>query len=83
MQIYLRRENQELKKKLEELQIHLNQNLLSQDLVSMLKDSQVKLMEANKFLIDDIKLLKQAQIDKDKLWELELEDIKKALNKSN
>jgi hypothetical protein len=44
----------------------------------MLKDSQVKLMEANKFLIDDLKLLKQAQADKDRLWELELEDIKKA-----
>lgn len=40
-------------------------------------------MEANKFLIDDIKLLKQAQVDKDKLWDLELEDIKKALGKSS
>jgi len=49
----------------------------------MLKDSQLKLTETNKFLIDDIKLLKQAQIDKDKLWDLELEDIKKALTKAN
>lgn len=56
----------------------MNQSVLTQELVAMLKDSQVKLMEANKFLIDDLKLLKQAQADKDRLWELELEDIKKA-----
>ena len=49
----------------------------------MLKDSHTKLTESNKFLMDDLKFLKQAQIEKDKLWELELEDIKKALSTQN
>jgi hypothetical protein len=74
----LRRQNLELKKKNEEMLERIEQNGISQELVAMLKDSQVKLMEANRFLIEDLKLLKQAQADKDRLWELELEDIRKA-----
>jgi hypothetical protein len=46
----------------------------------MLKESQRKLLETNTMLSDDIKLLKKAQIEKDKLWDLELEDIQKAIS---
>ncbi|OMJ82820.1 hypothetical protein SteCoe_16353 [Stentor coeruleus] len=77
--IYIRRENQELKKQVQELQERLSQNNLSGELVNMLKESQERLMNTNSALLEDIKLLKQAQADKDKLWDMELNDIQKAL----
>lgn len=77
--IYIRRENQELKKQVQELQERVSQNNLSGELVNMLKESQERLMNTNSALLDDIKLLKQAHADKDKLWDMELNDIQKAL----
>lgn len=77
--IYIRRENQELKKQVQELQERVSQNNLSGELVNMLKESQERLMNTNSALLEDIKLLKQAHADKDKLWDMELNDIQKAL----
>ena len=78
--IYMKRENQEMKKQLAEMQERVNQGNLTLEVVNMLRESQQKLMEANTMLLNDIKMLKQVQSDKDKLWELEVEDIAKVMS---
>ena len=63
-----------------EMQDRLSQGKIAGDVIGMLRDAQGKLLEANSALLEDNKLLKQAQQDKDRLWEMELEDIQKALS---
>ena len=69
-----------MKKQISELQDRVSQGKLAADVVNMLKESQEKLVEANSVLLENIKFLKQAQQEKDALWELELEDIQKAMS---
>ena len=69
-----------MKKQVAESQERENQGRLTEEVVNMLKESQKKLLETNAILLEDIKLLKQAQSDKDRLWNMELEDLQKAMS---
>ena len=59
-----------MKKQISELQDRVSQGKLAADVVNMLKESQEKLVEDNSVLLENIKFLKQAQQEKDALWEL-------------
>lgn len=69
-----------MKKQISELQERIAQGKVTEEVIGMLKEAQIKVANANTLLNEDIKLLKQAQYDKDRLWELELEDIQKAMS---
>ncbi|CAG9328076.1 unnamed protein product [Blepharisma stoltei] len=73
--ILLRKEKEELKSKIEGLNKQLASSSVTQEMIGVLKESFKALENSNKTLISNIETIKNNQREKERAWELEIEQL--------
>ncbi|CAG9317726.1 unnamed protein product [Blepharisma stoltei] len=77
--ILLKKEKEELKTKIGEINKQLSSALVTQEIVGVLKESFRTVEKSNKALISSIDAIKSAHREKERTWELEIEQLNKIL----